>query len=604
MRVGKSAQLGVLAPGERSSDPYNMNDDERYALGSANFNDGRYDEAIKFLAELFQRNRTYNEREVARMLLWIHTSQGYYDAKRIVEMFEVLRERYPDLTIPFDKILVVGRAYRDIGEFERAWLVFRATVDASFINDSNVSAVLQDEGQFLGSVDFQEALWRQYPDTPEVGSSWFALAQALYQQAPNAHLIAEQERQMALKRGEKPDAQRRVPTKFRMLQDSIRMLSGFLTLYPTNPLGDDAAFSMTNAFLDLKDYPTVVRLSDVFRARYAKTDFASSFQYMSALGYFWQQDYDSAGKSAEPVANGDSRDRDYARYILGQINHAKGNPAEAIRWYRTVEQQYPDAKEAVSYFEDKRFALEEVTVFRPDQPVELKLKYRNIKEASLQVYRVDLMKLYLREKNLSNITKVNLSGIKPEAEKTLQLGDGKDYKDKEQVVKLDLKDEAAYLVIGRGDDLFVSGMALITPLKIEVQEDAVSGRVRANVIDAVKGGYRPSVHVKAIGSAQSEFRSGETDLRGIFVADGLHGKPTVIAREAEARYAFYRGENWVGPPQGQPQPQPQPQPPVAPYRDYESNLRQQVQQLQQSQYQQFDQMRRARATGVQVKAAR
>jgi len=603
MRVGKSAQLSVLGPGEKSSDPYHMNDNERYALGTAYFNDGRYDEALKYLADLFKRNRTYNEREVARMLLWIHTSKGYYDAKRIVEMFEVLRERYPDLFIPFDKILVVGRAYRDIGEFERAWLVFRATIDASFINDSNVSAVLQDEGQFLGSVDFQEGLWQEYPDTPEVTSSYFALAQALYQQAPNAHVIAKRERQIAIKRGEKADAPRREPNKFKMLQDSIRMLSSFQTLYPTNPLGDDAAFSMTSAFLDLRDYATVVKLADAFKARFSKSAFASSFQYMAALGYFWQKDYDAAAQSAQAVANGKSKDRDFARYILGQIFHAKGKPADAIRWYKTVEGRYPDAKEAVKYFEDKRFSMEEVTVFKPGEAVELKLKYRNIKESSFQIYRVDLMKLYLREKNLANIAKVNLSGIKPEVEEKVALGDGKDYKDQEKVVKLALKDEAAYLVIGRGDDLFASGMVLITPLKIEVQEDEVSGRVRANVVDAVEGGYRSNVHVKAIGSAQSEFRSGETDLRGIFAADGLHGKPTVIAREGDTRYAFYRGEKWLGPQQGRPQPRPRPRP-IVPHRDYESNLRQQIQQMQQSQYRAFDQMRRGRAKGVQVKAAR
>jgi hypothetical protein len=111
---------------------------------------------------------------------------------------------------------------------------------------------------------------------------------------------------------------------------------------------------------------------------------------------------------------------------------------------------------------------------------------------------------------------------------------------------LALKDEAAYLIICRGDDLFTSGMVLITPLKIEIQEDATSGRVRANVLDTAKGGYRPEVHVKAIGSADCEFRSGETDLRGLFIADNLRGKATVIAREGDSRYAFYRGSAWLG----------------------------------------------------------
>ena len=127
------------------------------------------------------------------MLLWIYTAPKYYDAKKIVDLFEVLRERYPTLEIPFEKILVVGKAYTDIGEFERSWLVFRAAIAASFNNDSGISAVLEDEGRFLGSIDFQERVWREYPDTAEVVSSYFALSQLLYQKAPNAHTLPKED---------------------------------------------------------------------------------------------------------------------------------------------------------------------------------------------------------------------------------------------------------------------------------------------------------------------------------------------------------------------------------------------------------------------------
>jgi hypothetical protein len=95
-------------------------------------------------------------------------------------------------------------------------------------------------------------------------------------------------------------------------------------------------------------------------------------------------------------------------------------------------------------------------VVRPDEGAKITIKYRNIKEASLQVYRVDLMKLYLREKDLSRIRSVQLAGIEPEFSKTMTLGDGKDYVDKEREIDLSLEDEGAYLVIYRGDDLFSS----------------------------------------------------------------------------------------------------------------------------------------------------
>ena len=87
--------------------------------------------------------------------------------------------------------------------------------------------------------------------------------------------------------------------------------------------------------------------------------------------------------------------------------------------------------------------MDEVTTFKPGEKAEVELRFRNIKEAYLQIYIVDLLKSYLREKNLSSITKVNLAGIKPEFEMSLDLGDGKDYRDREQTATLPLKDEGA-----------------------------------------------------------------------------------------------------------------------------------------------------------------
>ena len=591
LSVGPSPELTVLTVGEKSPDPYAMNISERYALGQLHFNDGEYARALEYLSAVFKENAKHNESELARMLLWIHTKPEFYDARRIVEMFEILRERYPSLEIPFDRILVCGKAYQDIGENERAWLVYRAVISASFTNDAGISAVLEDEGRFLGSIDFQERVWREYPDTAEVTSAYFAISQLLYQKAPAAHELPKEDNVQ--------------PEKIAMLKRTAEMLGSFLALYPTDPLADDAGFSLCNAMLDLKNYPMVVLLSNEFAKTHAKSELVPSFQYMTALGLFWQNQYGEALAAARVVADGDSKDRDFARYILGQIYHAQSKPKDAITWYDTVKTLYPDAAEAIQYFEKKSIGMEEVTVFKPGENVSLALKYRNIKEAFVQVYRVDLMKLYLQQKNLSAITSVQLAGIKPESEQTITLGDGKDYVEKERSIPLALKDEAAYLVICRGDDLFASAMVLITPLKIEVQEDKASGRVRANVLDTAKGGYRPEVHVKAIGSADSGFRSGETDLRGLFIADNLRGKATVIAREGDSKYAFFRGSDWLGAPENTPaQPARQGAPSEKPAVDYKGNLYQQNDSIQKFNNSKWNEQRRqAPNKGVKIEKA-
>ena len=71
---------------------------------------------------------------------------------------------------------------------------------------------------------------------------------------------------------------------------------------------------------------------------------------------------------------------------------------------------------------------------------------------------------------MSGITGINLAGIRPDHEVTLELGDGKDYDDMERKVELPLDKEGAYLVVCRGDDLHTTGLILISPFQVEVQD--------------------------------------------------------------------------------------------------------------------------------------
>ena len=64
------------------------------------------------------------------------------------------------------------------------------------------------------------------------------------------------------------------------------------------------------------------------------------------------------------------------------------------------------------------------------------------------------------------------------------------------------------------------------------------------------------MQVKVIGTDTGAFLSGVTDLRGVFVAEGVRGKVTAVARRGTGEYAFYRGTQYVGTP-------PQPNAPAA-----------------------------------------
>ena len=125
-----------------------------------------------------------------------------------------------------------------------------------------------------------------------------------------------------------------------------------------------------------------------------------------------------------------------------------------------------------------------------DEPAAAKLEYRNIATADVKVYPVDLMRLYLTRRNLDAIAGIDLAGIKPFHSATIKLGDGQDFDDKVRAIDLPVKREGAYLVMVRGDDRYASGILLVSPLELQVLEEAESGRVRVTVRDATHQGAR------------------------------------------------------------------------------------------------------------------
>ena len=302
----------------------------------------------------------------------------------------------------------------------------------------------------------------------------------------------------------------------------------------------------------MKAYRQAAAACNRYAGRYPKSDLLDSYWYMIGYCDYATHRHQAAMEMCRKVAEAKRFDKATGRevespnkwqaiYILGQIYHSLGEAADAIRQYRLVEDRFSDAKEAIQYFLRKGIELPEVTTIKPGAAAEVELKFRNIAACDAKVYRIDLMKFSLLKRNLAGIAEINLAGIRPLHETTVKLGDGKDYRDRTRKLSLPLKDEGAYLVVCRGDDLYASGLVLVTPLTVEIQEDAVSGRVRTTVKDAAAGRAVHDVHVKVIGSRNGDFVAGQTDLRGIFVADGIAGRSTVIARAEPSRYAFYRG---------------------------------------------------------------
>jgi len=356
-------------------------------------------------------------------------------------------------------------------------------------------------------------------------------------------------------------------------------------------MADEACLALVGAFLELEDFQAVAKLAARFAKIYPRSTYLDSFQYSAALADFHLGQYDRAIAVAETIARATYKDaagaeqpspnKWQALYILGQIYDARRQPGKALEYYRQVADRFTDAAGAIQSYTRKDLKVAEVSVVRPEaRPTTastsptvvpgrgfrvldvaaadrapapaatpgIALDYRNIAQVDVKVYPVDLMQLYLTRRNLNGIAGIDLAGITPLVEKTVALGDGADYGEKAKAIELPLTKEGAYLVMIRGENLYASGIVLVSPVELEVLEDAPGGRVRVTVRDARTKEFLSKVQVKVIGSDNPQFLSGETDLRGVFVAEGVRGVVTAVARQGSAQYAFYRGAQYVGQP--------------------------------------------------------
>jgi uncharacterized protein YfaS (alpha-2-macroglobulin family)/TolA-binding protein len=542
--VSEPKALAVLPLGEASGDEYRLSPQELYELGRRWFDKQDMQLAARYLGELvanWNLQADYHK-ESARMLLDAHLQLG--PPQEVVRYFEVLKERWPELELPFEKIVRVGAAYDEMGEYERSYLIFRATIESSFQRESGVAGFLESQGEFVRSVDVMRRLLGEYPPEPYLAAATYYLAQRVYAKAPEA--------------AADPKLRERKINRIQLVRQALGMLDDFLTQYPEDPAADQAAFSAANALLEMEAYEQAIARCLRYEQRYPDSQYLDSYWFIIGFSNFALSRPEEALAMCRKVsetprvdpATGretESPNKWQAVYIQGQVHHSLGQAAEAIAEYERVSDRFPDAQQAIDFFARKAIALPEVTTVEPGQAAEVELSFRNVPSVDTRVYRIDLMKFSLLKRNLGGITGINLAGIRPLHEATIELGDGKDYRDRTKEMEFPLEEEGAYLVVCRGEDLHASGLVLVTPLVVEVQEDVTSGRVRTTVKDKAADKFLTDVHVKTIGSYNDDFISGQTDLRGVFVADGIVGRSTVIAQADGDRYAFFRGEVDLGP---------------------------------------------------------
>lgn len=544
---GEATTLTVLAPGESSADAYRATPDELLDRGRAAFKAMAFAEARGALRPLFRQWRQELNAtalgETAKLLLFSSLSASQAEGQRaalqdaatpnqVVDWFEILKEREPELFISFDDTMLVASSYEEIGEFGRAASLFRAVIDETFGEDLRVATALDKLGLWGQASAFIAETWSRYPDSPRAQDADLALAARLIERGlgdsgfPGASTASR---------------------KALVLSGLGRLMR--ITAVAPESAASDAALAIVSAFVELEDWDKAAERAAVFGAAFETPRVRDEFRYTEAVARWSMGQDDEASKILGDIVQAKypvdgpggrtkaSENRELALYILGQIHHARREPALAIGFYERVADEFPDAKAALAELRSERLNLtEDVVRVTPGEKATVAFRHRGIDEVEILIYPVNLMTLALRERDLSRVTAVDLAGVTPTLTETVQLersilglASGE--------LTVDLEEPGAYLAMLRAGLEHRSALVLVSDLEVEV-EVTDSTSVRAHLRRRSDGSFPRGAEIRVLDVLTGTVASGKTDPRGLYVATTQSGNVTVIARTPGKHYAF------------------------------------------------------------------
>ena len=271
--------------------------------------------------------------------------------RKIVQYFEVVKEKAPELVLTFDQLLAIGTAYRDISEYERAMIVWRGLIEASYLEDARVGEVLRQRGQTLEGIAYLLDLWRSYPNTASIESDFFGLSQVLAQAAPPGD--------------HRPDAPPRAGRGRRSrgpscCSQSIRLIQvvpGPVAQEPAGRRGQPGAGRRLPRARGLRGGRQAGGpVRQALPQEHATSTASSTARRWatSTSGAVRPRDRgrrdDRQGRPTRTPAGVDqpSPNKWQALYILGQIYDARRQPARALEYYQQVADRFTDAAGAIA----------------------------------------------------------------------------------------------------------------------------------------------------------------------------------------------------------------------------------------------------------------
>lgn len=515
--------------------------DEIYARIQRLQQDGRHQDARPLIERLLAA--TYRLRQDVKedlRLRLLRATLALSDHAAAVRAFEALRDENPRAAnLSMDEWLALAGAYGQVREYEASLLHYGRVLGDLAARDLAVADAYRSLGRELPAQDYIFSTLRLYPDADAIITAGYQVARRYYDldRPPDEARI----------RGYRQD----VPPK--MYEEAYAALKEFVAYHPESAWNDDAQYYATLSAYRAGRYEVAAGEAQRFVERYAGSDFFDDALYYLALARFEAGQYDRALEAGNallayriPVRQGVTEPSPYVpaiQHLFGRIYHLRGDLDRAVEQYRLVADRVADARSTLEFLTAEGLEVPAVTRIRPDagqgaaryaHPA-VSIRYRNLADLTLRIYRVDLFMLFAERPDLSRVESVDLTGIAPDAESTATLR-GRRYQWNEEAVPLPVTETGVYLVVVKSGNHQTSSIVMLSDLDLRVTREGGVARVYATL--ASTGAPASRAYVK-ISDGATIAAEGRTDERGIFEGRNVGGSASVVA-EREGHFALWR----------------------------------------------------------------
>lgn len=482
---------------------------------------------------LYEKGRDVTDEDTALVHDLLNCAIGTRQSSKIVTYFEELKEQSPYHYISFDNISKIQKAYQDMKLHESGYLLNIGTAESRFIEEMNIIGKLEaispkkkqypykrtlrkynDEPEkinTLSSIETMKKVIASYPHGKLHARSLYLFSHLLYDRIDNADELTKED-------------------KNRLLIQIQELLFHYLAEYPYPLDKENAKFTIASASLDDKQLEKAIQWTFKSTSK-TEEEMLQTVEIIKAYAHFLRNDFSKAKEICLRIRDEKSTDhfnRELATYILAQIYHGLGNMKEALPLYEEVASTFVDASQVFAASQTRVLELPEIVSLSPNEKT-ITVGTKNIDSLRIKTYSIDLFRYLEKNKYDSELSSINLSGIKPLYSKKLMLPKRVGITQKRDI-ETGITKNGAYLTFVQTGDTTLYTIIIKGDLQLSTNKTSSSTlhlSVENNKAKPVEGA---TILIKD----SDRILKGESDKRGIFQTASSNSSPTVIAIKGDS----------------------------------------------------------------------